>query len=84
MHLIKRTETTLLQAGETRMKIKLPEYGYFAPVIFNWHSYDSEWHFSIFLVEWEEHERSLFSIGKKYDMWFIDLFWKRLLPRDDE
>jgi hypothetical protein len=67
------------------MKIKLPDYGYFAPVIFHWHSsYDSEWHFSIFQLEWEEHERSLISIGKRYDMWFIDLFWKRLLPRDDE
>lgn len=74
----------LLGMSEARMKIKLPEYGYFAPVIFHWHSYDSEWHFSIFLVEWEEHERSLISIGKRYDMWFIDLFWKRLLPRDDE
>jgi len=64
-------------------KIKLPEYGYFAPLIIHWHSYDAEWHFSVFLFEWEEHERSLFSIGKKYDTWFLELFWFRMLPREE-
>ena len=48
------------------------------------HKWDSEWHFNICLLENDfeyDDSRSLFSIGKKDDLWFLGLFWIRILPR---
>lgn len=48
------------------------------------HYFDSEWHFSICYVENDfEYDvgRSLFSVGKKDEMWFLDLFWFKIFPR---
>lgn len=50
---------------------------------FYMHKWDCEWHFSIFLIENDfeyDKSRSLFSIGKKDEMWFIDLFWIHVCP----
>lgn len=47
------------------------------------HVWDNEWHFDIFYVENDfasGNGRSLFGIGKKGDLFFLDLFWIRLLP----
>lgn len=46
------------------------------------HYYDSEWHFSLCYFENDyDIGRSLFSVGKKDEMWFIDFLWMRILPK---
>lgn len=48
------------------------------------HKYDSEWHLSLLCVEYDfeyGESRSLLSVGKKDELWFIDLFWTRLTPK---
>jgi len=48
------------------------------------HVWDSEWHFSICLIENDfeyDDSRSLFSVGKKDELWFLELFWIRVLPK---
>lgn len=48
------------------------------------HRWDGEWHVYLLSVENDFEygdSRSLFSVGKKDERWFIDLFWMRLLPR---
>lgn len=57
----------------------------FELVSFYRHYYDSEWHFSICYLENDfEYDvgRSLFSIGKKDEMWFIDFLWMKILPSE--
>lgn len=51
-----------------------------------YHYFDSCWSFDVFLIqndfEYDE-SRSLLSIGKKDKIWFLDLFWIRVLPKID-
>ena len=56
----------------------------FELVSFYRHKWDSEWYFNICLVENDfeyDDSRSLFGIGQKGSMWFLDLFWIRVMPR---
>ena len=51
---------------------------------FYYHYWDNCWNFDIFLIEADFEygdSRSLFGIGKKDQLWFLDLFWIRILPR---
>lgn len=56
------------------------DYGSFAPIDFCWHYWESEWHLSVFHLEWGEQDRSMFSIGWRDGFWF-DLFWMRVIPK---
>lgn len=67
------------------MKIKnFIEYGSIDLFNIQWHYYLCEWHVSMLKYDYLDDERSFLSVGRKdRHVWFVDVFWVHLLPKED-